>query len=205
MVPHEVVLFLTLEVVPKLTLERPKSGTKTNSPAYIYIYIYLSICLSIYLSLSLSLSLSRCLYLLSFSTLLILYLVSVLAILRCFSHVAFALNLAAFFVAISNCHCWTWWCHHLCYLLFVLALPLLMVLQLPLSLSLVVSMGFWFSMLLCSAIMWLLWSLRCFVVMCCIVFSCASSIPVLERGLWGHPFLLWFMRSSDYMCFVLSI
>ena len=38
--PQEVVLFLTLEVVPKLTLERPKSGTKTNSPAYIYIYIY---------------------------------------------------------------------------------------------------------------------------------------------------------------------
>ena len=38
MVPQEVVLFLTLEVVPKLTLERPKSGTKTNSPAYIYIY-----------------------------------------------------------------------------------------------------------------------------------------------------------------------
>ena len=36
--PQEVVLFLTLEVVPKLTLERPKSGTKTNSPAYIYIY-----------------------------------------------------------------------------------------------------------------------------------------------------------------------
>ena len=34
--PQEVVLFLTLEVVPKLTLERPKSGTKTNSPAYIY-------------------------------------------------------------------------------------------------------------------------------------------------------------------------
>ena len=31
--PQEVVLFLTLEVVPKLTLERPKSGTKTNSPA----------------------------------------------------------------------------------------------------------------------------------------------------------------------------
>ena len=34
--PQEVVLFLTLEVVPKLTLERPKSGTKTNSPIYIY-------------------------------------------------------------------------------------------------------------------------------------------------------------------------
>ena len=32
--PQEVVLFLTLEVAPKLTLERPKSGTKTNSPAY---------------------------------------------------------------------------------------------------------------------------------------------------------------------------
>ena len=30
------VLFLTLEVVPKLTLERLKSGTETNSPAYIY-------------------------------------------------------------------------------------------------------------------------------------------------------------------------
>ena len=30
--PQEVVLFLTLEVVPKLTLERLKSGTKTNSP-----------------------------------------------------------------------------------------------------------------------------------------------------------------------------
>ena len=41
MVPQEVVLFLTLEVVPKLTLERPKSGTKTNSPAYTYIYIYM--------------------------------------------------------------------------------------------------------------------------------------------------------------------
>ena len=39
--PQEVVLFLTLEVVPKLTLERPKSGTKTNSPAYIYIYVYI--------------------------------------------------------------------------------------------------------------------------------------------------------------------
>ena len=38
--PQEVVLFLTLEVVPKLTLERPESGTKTNSPAYIYIYMY---------------------------------------------------------------------------------------------------------------------------------------------------------------------
>ena len=37
--PQEVVLSLTLEVVPKLTLERPKSGTKTNSPAYIYIYL----------------------------------------------------------------------------------------------------------------------------------------------------------------------
>ena len=36
--PQEVVLFLTLEVVPKLTLERLKSGTETNSPAYIYIY-----------------------------------------------------------------------------------------------------------------------------------------------------------------------
>ena len=34
MVPQEVVLFLTLEVVPKLTLERPKSGTKTNSPKF---------------------------------------------------------------------------------------------------------------------------------------------------------------------------
>ena len=42
--PQEVVLFLTLEVVPKLTLERPKSGTKTNSPAYIYIYIHPFIC-----------------------------------------------------------------------------------------------------------------------------------------------------------------
>ena len=39
MVPQEVVLFLTLEVVLLLTLERPKSGTKTNSPAHIYIYI----------------------------------------------------------------------------------------------------------------------------------------------------------------------
>ena len=37
--PQEVVLFLTLEGVPKLTLERPKRGTKTNSPAYIHIYI----------------------------------------------------------------------------------------------------------------------------------------------------------------------
>ena len=36
--PQEVVLFLTLEVVPGLTLERLKSGTETNSPAYIYIY-----------------------------------------------------------------------------------------------------------------------------------------------------------------------
>ena len=34
------VLFLTLEGVLFLTLERPKRGTKTNSPAYIYIYIY---------------------------------------------------------------------------------------------------------------------------------------------------------------------
>ena len=37
--PQKVVLFLTLEVVPKLTLERLKSGTETNSPAYIYIYM----------------------------------------------------------------------------------------------------------------------------------------------------------------------
>ena len=35
------VLFLTLEVVLFLTLERLKRGTKTNSPAYIYIYIWL--------------------------------------------------------------------------------------------------------------------------------------------------------------------
>ena len=41
--PQEVVLFLTLEVVPKLTLERLKSGTKTNSPAYIYMCIYIYI------------------------------------------------------------------------------------------------------------------------------------------------------------------
>ena len=34
--PQEVVLFITLEVVLKLTLERLKSGTKTNSPVYIY-------------------------------------------------------------------------------------------------------------------------------------------------------------------------
>ena len=34
--PQEVVLFLTLEAVPKLTLERLKSGTETNSPAYMY-------------------------------------------------------------------------------------------------------------------------------------------------------------------------
>ena len=33
------VLFLTLEVVPKLTLERLKSGTETNSPAFIYTLI----------------------------------------------------------------------------------------------------------------------------------------------------------------------
>ena len=38
MVPQEVALFLTLEVVLFLTLERLKRGTKTNSPAYIYIY-----------------------------------------------------------------------------------------------------------------------------------------------------------------------
>ena len=43
--PQEVVLFLTLEVVPKLTLERPKRGTKTNSPAYIYRYI--CVCVSL--------------------------------------------------------------------------------------------------------------------------------------------------------------
>ena len=38
--PQEVVLFLALEVVLFLTLERPKSGPTTNSPADIYIYIY---------------------------------------------------------------------------------------------------------------------------------------------------------------------
>ena len=38
--PQEVVLFLTLEVVLFLALERLKSGTKTNSPAYIYICVY---------------------------------------------------------------------------------------------------------------------------------------------------------------------
>ena len=38
MVPQEVVQFLTLGVVQKLTLERPKGGTETNSPACIYIY-----------------------------------------------------------------------------------------------------------------------------------------------------------------------
>ena len=36
--PQEVVLFLTLEVVLFLALERLKRGTKTNSPAYIYIF-----------------------------------------------------------------------------------------------------------------------------------------------------------------------
>ena len=40
MVPQVVVQFLTLEVVQKLTLERPKGGTETNSPANTYIYIY---------------------------------------------------------------------------------------------------------------------------------------------------------------------
>ena len=35
--PQKVVLFLTLDVVLKLTLERLKRGTKTNSPAHIYI------------------------------------------------------------------------------------------------------------------------------------------------------------------------
>ena len=39
--PQEVVLLLTLEVVLFLTLERPKRGTKTNSPAHIYIYIHI--------------------------------------------------------------------------------------------------------------------------------------------------------------------
>ena len=38
--PQEVVLFLTLEVVLLLALERLKRGTKTNSPAYVCIYIY---------------------------------------------------------------------------------------------------------------------------------------------------------------------
>ena len=51
MVPEEVVLFLTLEVVLKLTLESQKSGTKTNSPAYIYIYISLSISFFLFLYL----------------------------------------------------------------------------------------------------------------------------------------------------------
>ena len=55
--PQEVVLFLTLEVVLFLALERLKRGTKTNSPAYIYIYISLSLSLSLWFSLSLSLSL----------------------------------------------------------------------------------------------------------------------------------------------------
>ena len=39
MVPQEVVQFLTLGVVQKLTLERPTGGTETNSPAYIYIVL----------------------------------------------------------------------------------------------------------------------------------------------------------------------
>ena len=85
--PQEVVLFLTLEVVPKLTLERPKSGTKTNSPAYIYIYLSLSPLsspLSIYISLSIVvfLSLSHFLFLPSF----VLSFVSLyLSISRCLS------------------------------------------------------------------------------------------------------------------------
>ena len=40
MVPPEVILFLTLEVILFLALERLKRGTETNSPAYIYIYIH---------------------------------------------------------------------------------------------------------------------------------------------------------------------
>ena len=43
MVPQEVALFLTLEVVLFLTLERLKRGTETNSPACIYIYRYIYI------------------------------------------------------------------------------------------------------------------------------------------------------------------
>ena len=39
-VPQKVALFLALEVVLLLTLERLKRGTETNSPAHIYIYIY---------------------------------------------------------------------------------------------------------------------------------------------------------------------
>ena len=38
--PQEVVLFLTLEVVPKLTLERPKRGTKTNSPVQVLFSLF---------------------------------------------------------------------------------------------------------------------------------------------------------------------
>ena len=36
MAPQEVVQFLTLEVVQKLTLERPKRGTETNSPVCLF-------------------------------------------------------------------------------------------------------------------------------------------------------------------------
>ena len=54
MIPQEVVQFLTLEVVQKLTLERPKGGTETHSPACMHAYIYIYMYIYIYPSLSLS-------------------------------------------------------------------------------------------------------------------------------------------------------
>ena len=49
MVPQEVVLFLTLEVVLKLTLERPKSGTKLTL-RHIYIYAFRPVCCLLFLA-----------------------------------------------------------------------------------------------------------------------------------------------------------
>ena len=48
MVPKEVVLFLTLEVVLFLVLERLKRGTETNSPAYTCMYVCMYVCIYIY-------------------------------------------------------------------------------------------------------------------------------------------------------------
>ena len=39
MVPQDVVQFLPFEVVQKMPLQRPKSGTENGSPACIYIYM----------------------------------------------------------------------------------------------------------------------------------------------------------------------
>ena len=63
MEPQKVVLFLTLEVVLKLIIERLKRGTKINFPAYIYIYIFVHITLPIP---SMPLCLSRFLFLKSY-------------------------------------------------------------------------------------------------------------------------------------------